>query len=102
MLTILSGSSPGEKEEGVMASTLPDARQLSDETLQVLRLRALWGIEQGYRETEVAEILGVARETVSRWWVAYTSEGLEALPHERSGRPLGSGRTLNDEQASRI
>jgi transposase len=85
-----------------MAITLPDTRQLSDETLQALRLRALWGIEQGYNETEVAEILGVARETVSRWWVAYTSEGVEALPQERTGRPVGSGRTLSDEQGKHL
>ena len=28
------------KEEGIMAISLPDARQLSDEVLQALRLRA--------------------------------------------------------------
>jgi transposase len=54
----------------------------------------------GYTETEVAEFLGLARETVSRWWTAYAQAGLEALPGERTGRPVGSGRTLNDGQAA--
>jgi transposase len=44
----------------------------------------------------------VSRETVSRWWTAYADRGLEALPGDRTGRPVGSGRTLSDEQARRI
>jgi transposase len=85
-----------------MAIELPDARTLSDEVLQALRLRALRGCERGLNESDVAELLGVARETVSRWWSAYTTGGVAALPDERSGRPVGSGRTLNDEQAAHI
>jgi transposase len=85
-----------------MAIQLPDARQLSDEALQVLRLRALRGIELGYSELDLADLLGVCNETISRWWTAYTVEGLSALPGDRSGRPLGSGRFLSDQQAERI
>jgi transposase-like protein len=77
-----------------MAISLPDARQLSDDVLQALRLRALHACELGYRETEVAVLLGVSRETVSRWWTAFAEDGLDALPGERTGRPIGSGRTL--------
>ena len=85
-----------------MAITLCDTRQLSDETLQAFRLRALHAIEQGYTEATVADILGIARETVSRWWRAYAEQGPDALPGERSGRPVGSGRTLNDGQEARF
>src|SRR5208337_761179 len=85
-----------------MAISLPEARQLSDEVLQSLRLRALRGCELGYSEIEVAELLGLSRETVSRWWTAYVDHGLEALPGDRTGRPVGSGRTLNDGQAARL
>ena len=46
--------------------------------------------------------MGVARETVSRWWSAYAHGGAGALPQARSGRPLGSGRLLSDDQARRI
>src|SRR5437660_11446071 len=86
-------------EEGIMAIFLPDARGLSDEVLEALRLRALRACELGFSEREIADLLGVGRDTVSRWWSAYATGGLDALPHERSGRPLGSGRTLNDAQA---
>src|SRR5271157_1238250 len=76
------------KERHVMSICLPDARQLSDEGLQALRLRALRGCELGFTEIEVAELLGLSRETVSRWWTAYAEDGVEALPGERTGRPV--------------
>lgn len=85
-----------------MALPLPDARELSDEVLHALRLRALRGCELGFTETQVAELLGISRETISRWWSAYLAGGLDALPHQRSGRPPGSGRTLTEEQAAHI
>lgn len=85
-----------------MSIELPDARQLSDEALQVLRLRALRGLELGYSELELADLLGVCHETISRWWTAYRADGLQALPGGRPGRPLGSGRALSDAQAQLI
>src|ERR1044072_3794146 len=85
-----------------MAITLPDARQLSDEVLEALRLRAVHGIELGFTEAEVADLLGVSRETVSRWWSAYARQGRDALPGDRTGRPVGTGRTLSDDQARRL
>jgi transposase len=85
-----------------MAISLPDARQLSDEVLEALRLRALHGCELGFTEVDVADLLGVSHETVSRWWTAYADGGLGALPGDRTGRPVGSGRTLSDEQARNI
>jgi transposase len=85
-----------------MSIELPDARQLSDEALQVLRLRALRGIELGYSEVELAQLLGVCHETISRWWTASATQGLDSLPGNRSGRPLGAGRFLSDEQAKHI
>ena len=85
-----------------MAIELPDARQLSDEALQVLRLRALRGIELGFSEVDLADLLGVRNETISRWWTAYRADGLDSLPGGRTGRPLGSGRYLSDQQAERI
>ena len=64
-----------------MAISLPDARQLSDEVLHALRLRALRGCQLGFSESELADLLGVAPETVCRWWSAYVAGGTDALPH---------------------
>jgi transposase len=85
-----------------MPIQLPDARHLSDEALQILRLRALRGIELGFSEVDLAELLGVCHETISRWWTSYAAAGLDSLPGGRTGRPLGSGRFLSDQQAERI
>jgi transposase len=85
-----------------MAISLPDARQLSDEVLEALRLRALHGWELGFTQADVADRLGVSHETVSRWWTAYAEGGLGAIPGDRTGRPIGSGRTLSDERARHI
>ena len=85
-----------------MAIELPDGRELSDEALQILRLRALRGIELGFSEVDLAEILGVCHETISRWWTGYRADGLNSLPGDRTGRPPGSGRFLSDRQADHI
>jgi transposase len=82
-----------------MMIELPDARQLSDEVLEALRLRALRACELGYSESSVAELLGLSRETVCRWWSAFREGGIDALPQDRTGRPLGSGRILDDERS---
>ena len=85
-------------EADLVAIPLPDSRALSDEVLEALRLRALHGCALGFTEAEVADLFGVRRETVSRWWSAHAHGGLDALPHERTGRPLGSGRILSEER----
>lgn len=85
-----------------MVISLPDARQLSDEVLHALRLRALRGCQLGFSESELADLLGVAPETVCRWWSAYVAGGTDALPHQRSGRPKGSGRSLSQPQADAL
>ncbi len=85
-----------------MALALPDGRSVSDEVLEAFRLRALHGYELGYTETELAALVGIARETVSRWVTAYQAGGLDALPRDRTGRPLGTGRTLSEDQATHV
>ncbi len=85
-----------------MAILLPDARELSDDVLEALRLRALRGCDLGLTEAQVAGLHGVARETACRWWAAYAGHRVPAVPQRRSGRPLGSGRALSDAQAEHL
>jgi transposase len=77
---------------------LPDGRSLGEEVLEALRLRALHARELGYAVVDIAAILGLREETVSRWCVRYEQEGLDGLPGPRTGRPLGSGRLLDPQQ----
>src|SRR5262245_1397073 len=83
-----------------MSITLPDARRLPDEVLEALRPRAIRGCEMGYTHAQGAALLGLASETDSRWSSASAQGGAQAPPGERTGRPSGSGRSLNDGQAA--
>jgi transposase len=56
----------------------------------------------GYSGEAVAEILGVTPESVSRWYSAYRRQGVQGLPGERTGSPLGVGRLLTKCQEERI
>src|ERR1041385_8871074 len=85
-----------------MAFPIPNTRQLSDETLHALRLRAVRACLLGLQQTTIADALGVARETVCRWWNAYRHGGLDALRGNRTGRPIGSGRVLAAAQARHL
>ena len=85
-----------------MAIKLPDGRCESNDVLDALRLRAVHARELGYAVVDIAAILGVREETVSRWCSRYDRGGREALPGERTGRPIGSGRRLNSEQEQGI
>src|SRR3954447_18703433 len=81
-----------------MAIELPDGRHESNDVLDALRLRAVHARELGYAVVDIAAILGVREETVSRWCSRYDRGGQEALPGDRTGRPIGSGRLLTREQ----
>src|SRR5438309_654103 len=81
-----------------MAIELPDGRRESNDVLEALRLRAVHARELGYSVIDIAAILGVREETVSRWCPKYNQGGREALPGDRTGGPIGSGRRLTREQ----
>ena len=85
-----------------MAIELPDGRCESNDVLDALRLRAVHARELGYAVVDIAAILGVREETVSRWCSRYDRGGREALPGDRTGRPIGSGRLLTGEQEQRL
>jgi len=85
-----------------MTLAVPDGRSESNEVLEALRLRAVRARELGYAVVDIAAILGVREETVSRWCVRYEHGGSEALPGARTGRPVGSGRLVGTEQADAI
>ena len=85
-----------------MAIELADGRCESNEVLEALRLRAVHARELGYAVIDIAAVLGVCEETVSRWCSRYDRGGREALPGDRTGRPMGSGRLLDREQEQGI
>jgi transposase len=85
-----------------MAMELPDGRCVSNGVLDALRLRAVHARQLGYAVADIAAILGVREETVSRWCTRFDRGGQGALPGDRTGRPVGSGRRLNEQQEQTV
>lgn len=80
----------------------PDARLLNSTTQNYLRQQALRLREQGKRLVDIAQYLGVHRNTVSDWWQQYQQEGEAALQQQPRGNKLGEGRTLSPTQEAMV
>jgi transposase len=63
------------------------------------RLRALELKERGWKQTQIAEALGVSEGAVSQWMKRAREEGAEALRHKP---PPGAPSRLSDEQRARL
>ena len=79
-----------------------DARRLTPETQEQLRRQAIRLKKSGKGYLEIAEIVGVHRNTVSKWWRLYEQEGLPGLTPKKRGVATGSHRTLSSEQEQLI
>ena len=60
-----------------MAIELPDGRCESNQVLDALRLRVIHARELGYAVVDLAAILGVLQETISRWCSRHDQGGQE-------------------------
>lgn len=80
----------------------PDARTLSNETLEQLRQQALRLHRRGDTNTAIAAIVGVDRRTVASWLQRYAAGGASALRAKRRGRKVGEQRTLTPAQETEV
>lgn len=65
-----------------------DGRQLSHETLEEIRIRAVLQVEAGESPEVVIKALGFSRRCIYNWLAAYREGGLEALKAKKlEGRP---------------
>lgn len=80
----------------------PDARLLNPITQDYLRQQAIRLRQQAKRFVDIATYLGVHRNTVADWWRQYQEFGEAALLQQQRGRKVGEGRTLSQQQESRI
>ena len=79
-----------------------DGRQLTDETLAHLRKQAVQLHKKGKKILEIADIVGVSRNTVGIWLKKYQAEGVKALKNKKRGRKYGEQRTLTKEQEREV
>lgn len=79
-----------------------DARRLSPEAQQALRMRAVKAVCAGMSQVEAARVFGITRQAVGKWMKAHRGAGLRGLKARRRGRPKGSGGRLKPWQAAQI
>lgn len=75
-----------------------DARKLSLENLELLRYQAVRLLKQGYKQVEVAVIVGVRAATISDWWRNYQAGGKKALKLQSPGPAKGFNALLDVEK----
>lgn len=79
-----------------------DGRYLTDETLLHLRKQAVHLSKKGIKILEIADIVGVSRNTVGNWLKKYKAEGARALKNKKRGRKYGEQRTLTQEHEREV
>ena len=78
---------------------MKDARSLSQETQEEMRIRAVLAVEEeGLTAGEAARLVGVCRQTVQEWLAAFRAEGEEGLRRKRKGPAPGSQSLLEPWQ----
>lgn len=79
-----------------------DARSLSQDAQQALRVRGVKLLLDGFTQAEVAELLGVGERQVRRWLKRYRRGGWKALQKRRRGRDSESQMVLSAPQQARL
>lgn len=79
-----------------------DARSLSQDAQEALRVRGVKLLEEGWTQVQVAQALGVGERQVRRWRVRFKSGGYKALAKRRRGRRAGEQQALSPAQQQRI
>ena len=77
-----------------------DARSISSSAQEHLRQLAVKAVLAGKKQKEVAELFGVAPQTICGWVKTYRLQGQGALKAQRKGRPQGG--KLQPWQAAQI
>jgi len=79
-----------------------DARSLSQDAQEALRVRGVKLLLEGYTQVEVAGLLGVGERQVRRWQKRYRQGGWKALAKRRRGRDSQSQMLLAGAQQARL
>jgi transposase len=79
-----------------------DARTLSPEAQEELRMRAVAACEMGMTQAEAASALGITRYSVIKWVAAHREGGEAALKARKKGPPKGHGSLLSPRQAASV
>jgi transposase len=67
-----------------------DARSLSPEAQEALRLRVVKALREGMTQTEAARVFHISRASVNKWSRRHETSGRKALRAQKRGRPTGT------------
>ena len=67
-----------------------DARSLSPEAQEALRLRVVKAVRDGMTQSEAARVFHISRVSVNKWSRRHETSGRKALRGQKRGRPLGT------------
>jgi transposase len=77
---------------------IKDARSLSGDAQEALRMRAVQAVLSGMTQAEAAKVFGVSRYAVIMWTAAYREGGEAALAARKKGPKKGHGKKLTPKQ----
>jgi len=77
-----------------------DARSISRDGQEAIRLQAVKAVLGGMKKIDAAEHFGIHRGTVQRWMKEYREGGKRALKKKKQGRP--QGKKIDQKQAKMI
>ena len=78
-----------------------DARSLSHDAQEALRLRVVRAILNGMKQVQAVRFFAVSRPAIGQWMVRYRRGGMPALAARKKGRPKGPSR-LKGWQAAQV
>jgi len=78
-----------------------DARKLSPEAQEALRMRAVKAVLGGMRQNKAAQAFGVSQVIVSRWMAVCRQQGMKGLKKQKRG-PKESNAFLKGHQAATL
>ena len=78
-----------------------DARSLSHEAQEALRLRVVQAVVAGMKQVEAVKVFAVSRPAVAKWMAEHRRGGMKALAAKKKGRPKGPSR-LKGWQAAQV
>jgi transposase len=79
-----------------------DARSLSQDAQEALRVRGVKLLQEGYTQVEVAQVCGVHVRQVQRWAKRFRKGGWKALEKRKRGRSSESQMRLSAAQQSKL
>ena len=79
-----------------------DFRKLSIDAQTSMRKVALKLVKRGEKQSSVADVIGVSRQTISEWVSKNRRGDKYVISGKPRGRKTGEHRIINDEQATEI